>query len=298
MLLPKCIALLVSLILGVKLCAGQGDLTVESLDCNCDVDIDIVKRVLEKLEKLEKRVEEIYSRKESTQVITATSRTSMPGSCLEATTATSKSGIYKIKVERFSETPFEVWCDQDSDFGGWTVIQRRVNAEVDFYRKWTDYKIGFGNLDGNYWIGLDKLHALTTSCEHELYIRMESFSGVKYYARYNLFVVGSEAEGYVLKTVGDYKGDASDYFKNHEGSKFSTYDRDNDRKDDDNCAKKWRGGWWYNCCYWSNLNGDYAKKNGGEGVVWIGISRDESLKFVQMMIRPTQDCMKRLSLKY
>lgn len=174
----------------------------------------------------------------------------MPTNCVEATAGTFKSGIHTIQVGRFSETPFEVWCDQDTDFGGWMVIQRRVSADVDFYRNWTDYKNGFGNLAGNYWIGLDKLHALTTSCEHELYIQMESFSGVKYYAKYDLFVVGSEADDYVLKTVGAYKGDASDYFRNHEGNKFTTYDRDNDKKDDYNCAKKWRGAWWHNCCYW------------------------------------------------
>ncbi|XP_014101428.1 fibrinogen C domain-containing protein 1 [Bactrocera oleae] len=298
MLLLKFLALLSSLILGVRLCAGNVDITVEALDCNCDVDIEIVKRVLGKLEKLEKRVEEIYSRNEIKQVERAKLKTNMPSSCLEATAAISKSGICKIQVGRFSEIPFEVWCEEDTDFGGWTVIQRRVSADVDFYRNWTDYKVGFGNLAGNYWIGLDKLHALTTSCEHELYIKMENSGGEKYYAKYSAFVVGSEADGFVLKTVGDYKGNAGDYFQNHEGSKFSTYDRDNDQKDDDNCAKKWRGGWWYNCCYWSNLNGDYTKGNSGQGIVWIGISRDESLKFVQMMIRPTQACMRRLSLRY
>ncbi|XP_069967683.1 ficolin-1-like [Bactrocera oleae] len=218
----------------------------------------------------------------------------MPRSCLEATAATSKSGIYKIQVGSLSESPFEVWCDQDTDFGGWTVIQRRVNADVDFYRNWTDYKVGFGNLADNYWIGLDELHALTISCEHELYIKIETSDGAKYYAKYSIFVVGSEAEDFVLKTVGDYKGDAEDILKYNEGSTFSTYDRDNDQKDDRNCEKIDRGAWWYHRCYLSNLNGDYTESDSGQGIVWIGMNRSKSLKFVQMMIRPTPACMKSL----
>ncbi|XP_011180764.2 ficolin-1 [Zeugodacus cucurbitae] len=296
MFLPKFLPLLSCLIFGVSLSAGITDLEVNAIDCNCDVDIEIVKLVLEKLEKLEQRVEEI-SKNKNTQVEIAKPKSSVPTNCIEAAARTFKSGIYPIQVGRFSEKPFEVWCDEDTDFGGWTVIQRRVSADVDFYRNWADYKNGFGDLAKNYWIGLDKLHALTTSCEHELYIQMETFAGQKYYAKYTQFVVGSEAEGYVLKNVCGYKGNAGDYFQNHQGNKFTTHDQDNDQKDDQNCAEKWRGGWWYNSCYWSNLNGAYTKETNGQGIVWIGINRDESLKFVQMMIRPTQACMKRLSLR-
>jgi len=44
------------------------------------------------------------------------------------------------------------WCDFDSE-NGWTVIQRRVNGDVDFSRKWTGYINGFGNYSGDYWFG-------------------------------------------------------------------------------------------------------------------------------------------------
>ena len=62
------------------------------------------------------------------------------------------SGVYKIKIPDSGLDTFDVWCDFFDDHG-WTVIQKRFDGSVDFYVYWSDYKNGFGNIDGEYWLG-------------------------------------------------------------------------------------------------------------------------------------------------
>ena len=82
---------------------------------------------------------------------------------------------------------------------GWTVFQQRVDGSVDFYRKWTDYKNGFGNLAGEFWLGLDKIHRLSSSEQNVLRVDLESFDNETRYAVYESFSVGKESDGYRLK---------------------------------------------------------------------------------------------------
>ena len=92
-----------------------------------------------------------------------------------------------------------------TDGGGWTVFQRRQNKSVDFNRGWQDYKNGFGDVNGNFWLGLDKIHRLAKSDQTVLRADLMDFENDTAYAKYGEFFVASESENYTL-TVGGFSG--------------------------------------------------------------------------------------------
>ena len=112
--------------------------------------------------------------------------------------------MYKIDPDGLGE--FEVFCDQKTAGGGWAVFQKRHDGSVDFWRGWDDYKRGFGNLNGNYWLGLDKIHRLTTSRSNKLRVDLEDNKGKTVFAEYSSFSVASENAKYKL-SLGSYSGD-------------------------------------------------------------------------------------------
>uniref|UniRef100_A0A182W262 Fibrinogen C-terminal domain-containing protein n=1 Tax=Anopheles minimus TaxID=112268 RepID=A0A182W262_9DIPT len=141
-------------------------------------------------------------------------------------------GVYFMKPDPTKNVTFEVSRDWTNNHGfgdNWIVFQRRFNGSVNFYRNWTEYKQGFGNLHGEHWLGLDKLHAIVKTRQHELLIVLEDFDGVIAYAHYEDFKIGDESEKYVIKSVGRYTGTAGDSFSAHKDEEFSTYDQDHDK---------------------------------------------------------------------
>ena len=113
------------------------------------------------------------------------------------------SGVYKIDPDGLGE--FEVFCDQETAGGGWTVFQKRMNGSVDFYRAWDDYKQGFGNLNGEFWLGLDKIHRLSVSSSYKLGADLVDLHGNTAFAEYSSFGVASEGSKYQLSS-GSYSG--------------------------------------------------------------------------------------------
>ena len=113
------------------------------------------------------------------------------------------SGVYKINPDGLGE--FEVFCDQKTAGGGWTVFQKRRDGSVDFFRAWDDYKRGFGNLNGEFWLGLDKIHRLTVSGGYKLRVDLEDHQGKTAFAEYSSFAVTSERAKYQL-SLGSYSG--------------------------------------------------------------------------------------------
>ena len=114
------------------------------------------------------------------------------------------SGVYKIDPDGLGE--FEVFCDQTTAGGGWTVFQKRYKGAVDFFRTWDDYKWGFGNLNGEFWLGLDKIHRLTARSSNKLRVDLEDLHGKTAFAEYSSFSVASERAKYLLG-LGVYSGE-------------------------------------------------------------------------------------------
>ena len=180
----------------------------------------------------------------------------------------SRSGLYRIALTDSRE--FTVYCDMKTDGGGWTVIQQRVDNTTDFYRNCMEYKNGFGNLENNFWLGLERIHLLTHAGQNELMVRM-SDGKKEVISQYRHFSVANEESGYRLH-IRDYvrDSDGGDSLTFHHGYGFSAYDCDRDSSDT-NCAVVHHGGWWYRECFESNLNGRYyhdRMNSNLDGIIW------------------------------
>ena len=84
------------------------------------------------------------------------------------------------------------------------MFQKRLDGSVDFYRGWDDYEHGFGNLNGEFWLGLDKIHRLTKK-PSKLRVELEDFGSQTAYAEYDYFGVANKQSKYRL-SLGKYFG--------------------------------------------------------------------------------------------
>ncbi|KAL0994991.1 hypothetical protein UPYG_G00130340 [Umbra pygmaea] len=180
------------------------------------------------------------------------------------------SGIYIIHPDN-TDTPFEVFCEMDYMGGGWTVMQRRTDGQIDFRRPWTDYEDGFGHLPGEHWLGLRKVfHVINQrDARFQLHIALVSHDDTTAYASYDDFRLDNETNFYSIH-LGRYAGSAGDAFRgynqeqNQDTAPFSTLDVDNDgcspfcflnNQTVESCSlQNHRSGWWFNRCGLANLN--------------------------------------------
>lgn len=204
-------------------------------------------------------------------------------------------GEYYVMIQpRGVPHSFKALC-KVVDNSGWTVIQKRQDGSVDFYRAWDDYRVGFGTLEGEFWLGNDNIHYLTSQEDTMLRIEMEDWAGKKYLAVYDHFKVDGARDNFRLHISG-YHGTAGDAmnseWEDHDGQFFSTKDRDNDDRYYDSCAQQYQGAWWFNNCFEAHLNGKYYTKGfhknyfQRDGIQWNTIHMYSSLKAVQMMVKP------------
>ncbi|XP_017286863.1 angiopoietin-related protein 4 [Kryptolebias marmoratus] len=203
------------------------------------------------------------------------------------------SGVYTIQPD--NSEPFSVFCEITAD-GGWTVIQRRQDGSVDFDQLWEAYEKGFGSLNGEFWLGLENIHAVAKRGGYILNIKLSDWGddiasvqlpfqlgGIE--TNYSLQIQESDTFGTLESSLG------TDAIL---GLPFTTRDQDNDSKANINCAKHLSGGWWFSNCGRSNLNGRYfqspppkqrhQRKQGIFWKTWRG--RYYPLKSSTMMIAP------------
>uniref|UniRef100_A0A8B9Q772 Angiopoietin like 4 n=1 Tax=Apteryx owenii TaxID=8824 RepID=A0A8B9Q772_APTOW len=201
------------------------------------------------------------------------------------------SGVFQVQPS--GSQPFKVYCDMTAE-GGWTVIQRRRDGSVDFDQLWDAYKNGFGDLHGDFWLGLEKIHHLVQEGRYNLLIELEDWEGNSQVVQF-VFSLGGESTAYTLNLLGPLSGELENAIGDFRQLPFSTRDRDHDLKADTNCAKHLSGGWWFSTCGHANLNGKYfrsiprqrhERKQGIFWKTWKG--RYYPLKSTTMKIRPTE----------
>ncbi|XP_059175201.1 ficolin-2-like [Physella acuta] len=139
---------------------------------------------------------------------------------------------------------------------------------------------GGGDSDGGGDMGRGMSIALSVGY-NELRFDMK-YKGKDYYAVYRGFKVENEAAKYKMSITSFGGGNAGDWFRRHNGLKFTTIDSDNDRSHG-NCAEMCEGGWWYERCQWVNVNGKFKT-----GMQWHNVaSYKNSLSSVEMKLRRT-----------
>jgi len=142
----------------------------------------------------------------------------------------------------------------------WILIQYRLGKEAGPFEAngWEGYKKGFGSVKPTsngtyYWLGLEKLHELTSTGNWDVYfILSRADVGAATFICHN-FRVGSELEFYRLSinscgslfAKDKYYNNVPKGFQDLNNAYFTTKDKDNDPYQK-NCAVAYKGGYWYN----------------------------------------------------
>ncbi|XP_065052533.1 techylectin-like protein [Rhopilema esculentum] len=240
---------------------------------------------------------EVTPLEEEESVIAAWKKVKQPTDCKDLYDSGKRdSGIYEIIRPNSNNQVMIVNCDMETDGGGWTVIQRRIDGSTDYQRGWSDYKDGFGDVGKNMWIGLENMHYLA-SPDASTTLRIDLKHRLKgdelFFATYRSFQISDESDRYRISVSG-YSGTAGDAFNmlpshmTNNNMVFSTKDSDNDNKLKYNCADTFKGGWWYNGCHNCQLNGLFPSKDSSDPIYMSWGTIDDNhgnVNFSEMKIR-------------
>ncbi|XP_035668878.1 fibrinogen-like protein A [Branchiostoma floridae] len=200
-----------------------------------------------------------------------------------------KSGVWAVRPAGANHT-VPAYCRMEGG-EGWTVLMRRQDGSVDFYRTWDEFKRGFGDPTAEHWLGNDVIHFLTNQDNYKLRVDLETWDGETTYAEYSTFFVADEASAYKL-TAGRYSGTAKNSLWRIKGRPFVTWDRDTDSQ----MARKYTSAGWLCNPYVANFFGVYytpqtapaETKNLKDAMSWTTrLSRPSKitwLKFVELRI--------------
>ena len=181
----------------------------------------------------------------------------------------------------------QVYCDMDTDGGGWTVFQRRQDGSQNFIQSFDPYVQGFGDRNGEFWLGLDAIVRLTPDRgSTSLRVDLLDSQGNPGNATYDTFGVTESSGYYVLNVARFSGGNAGDSLTIHSGIIFSA------NIGHPACATVYLSGWWFQdnlfngICFASNLNGLYTPRTDRQhtGILWLSFSPD-ALTFSEMKFR-------------
>ncbi|XP_078425244.1 angiopoietin-related protein 3-like [Cetorhinus maximus] len=199
------------------------------------------------------------------------------------------SGIYSIQPK--GSQLLQTYCQMTAETG-WTVIQRRFNGSLDFDRSWFDYMTGFGDLHGEFWLGLESFYQIAHQAKYILRIELEDWKNETRYIEYT-FRIGDKDNNYTLQIGQVLTGNLSSAISDCKALPFSTSDQDNDLHTVINCAGQHSGGWWFSACGEANLNGKYLRSrisrrpDRKKGIFWKTWKGNYySFKSTQLMVRP------------
>ncbi|NXN94067.1 ANGL3 protein, partial [Rhinopomastus cyanomelas] len=202
---------------------------------------------------------------------------------------TRSSGVYTIKPN--GSEAFEVYCEMKLG-SAWTVIQNRVDGSLDFNQTWDAYINGFGDLNEEFWLGLNKTYSITQQGDYILRIELQDWKDNRRYVQY-AFRLGGPETAYTLQ-LSRISGSIPNALPEQTHLQFSTADHAADIINYFNCPQNYRGGWWHSECEETNLNGNYVtprskgRLDRRKGLYWKPKNgRYYLLRSSKIMIHPT-----------
>ncbi|XP_068227486.1 techylectin-5A-like [Palaemon carinicauda] len=268
-------------------------------------ELQVLRNQIQQLQERNQRL--LSSGSEANRKLAVVERQTRNGTLLRPTDCTdllisgvTDSGVYQIYPFLCSCTSgIDVYCDMETDGGGWTVILNRaavpdlqtsrISGQLNFNQSWEEYKAGFGSVYGEYYLGNEYIHRITNSRDYTFRMDMHRVNGELKTLSYDNFRVQNEQARYRL-SLGNRQSESSttyDCYIYNRNRDFSTYDRDFDASTTKNCASNLGGGFWYYDCSRLPYSPTGPIENGYMNISCYYSYENYELTKLQIKIRPS-----------